>query len=203
MRKIFVTGIGTDVGKTFISAILTEALQADYWKPVQSGSFLGSDKERVKNLVSNSTSRFHDETYLFEKNVSPHAAAEAEQVTIDINKITLPVTQNNLIIEGAGGLLVPLNDQVFIADLITKFDSEVVVVSVNYLGSINHTLLTLEALKARKLKLTALIFNGSRNPATENIIIQHAADTPIFFVNRETSITPETIVKYAPLFKSI
>lgn len=156
--KVFVTGISTEVGKTIASAILAEALEADYWKPVQAGDLNYSDAHKVKKLVSNSKTRLHPNSYALQTPMSPHAAAEKEGITIDLKKIKEPDTENHLVIEGAGGLLVPLNETQTIADLLQP-GYKVVVVSRHYLGSINHTLLTLRFLRERGAE-TALIFNG-------------------------------------------
>ncbi len=170
MEKYFVTGIGTDVGKTVVSAILTEALQADYWKPIQAGDLDNSDSHKIENLISNKKSKIHPSIYNLNTPASPHYAAEVDGLKIEIDKIKLPHTDNKLIIEGAGGVLVPLNDQDFIVDLI-KPDYKVIVVSRNYLGSINHTLLTLEVLINRGISVFGIIFNGEANPSTEQIIL--------------------------------
>ena len=153
MRKIFVTGIGTDVGKTVVSAILTEALEADYWKPVQAGDLDQSDSIKVKDLISNEKTIIHPEGIKLNSPMSPHAAADIDNVEIDLKEFNLPKTHNNLIIEGAGGLMVPLNDNDLIVDLIEQLEAEVVLVSQNYLGSINHTILSIEVLKNRGIKL--------------------------------------------------
>ncbi len=204
MRKIFVTGVGTDVGKTIVSAVLVEALGADYWKPVQSGSFHGTDTLKVKSLIKNEKTRFHPESYLLEQNMSPHSAAEAEGVKIDINRIELPASNNStLIIEGAGGLLVPLNREHFIIDLVKKFDCEVLLVTMNYLGSINHTLLSIEALRQRNIKVTGIVFNGTRHPLSEDIIMHHGKFNSVHYINRELEINPNVISKYAEAFKDI
>ena len=197
MRRIFVTGIGTEVGKTVVSSILTEALQADYWKPVQSGAAEDSDTEAVNAFVKNTKSVFHPEAYRLPLPLSPHAAAEAAGITIIPEKIQLPPTKNSLIIEGAGGLFVPLNQNFLIVDLLLSFQCEVVVVSRNYLGSINHTLLTCEALKNRNIKITGLIFNGVPNPSTENIILNYTGLPKLLSVLPEDSFTPAIIAGYA------
>ncbi|MDA0194708.1 MAG: dethiobiotin synthase [Bacteroidetes bacterium] len=176
MKKYFVTAIGTDSGKTLVSAILTEALKADYWKPIQAG--FPRDTETVQNLISNSKSRIHPETYLLNTASSPHAAAKIDNVEISLGKIAVPKTDNHLIIEGAGGLLVPLNDNDFVIDLAQKLSYEIILVSNLYLGSINHTLLSCEALKARKIKVKGLIFNGLENKSSE-LIIQKKAGYPV------------------------
>ena len=159
MRKIFITGIGTDVGKTVVAAIVTEALKADYWKPVQAGDLEFSDTDRVRSWVSNDQSVFHPNSYALKTPMSPHAAADRDGVRIELSQIRSPQTTNDLVIEGAGGLLVPLNEKETILDLVEN-DYKILVVSRNYLGSINHTLLTIEALKARGKKVSGVIFNG-------------------------------------------
>jgi dethiobiotin synthetase len=203
MRKIFVTGIGTDVGKTVASAILVEALHADYWKPVQTGSYYGTDGEKVRKLVGNSKSAFHPESYCFEQYMSPHAAAETSGVEIEFDKINLPETSNTLIIEGAGGILVPLNRKTFMVDLIKKFDAEAILVVQNYLGSINHTLLSIEALKSRGIKLLGIILNGPPHKLSEELIFEHSGLPLLGRVNKEANITREVIQKYTEQFKNI
>lgn len=169
-RPIFITGIGTGVGKTIISAILVEHLKADYWKPIQSGDLENSDTMMVKSLVSNTTSVFHPETYCLTQPYSPHKSAALDGIVIDSEKIILPETNNQLIIEGAGGLMVPLNDSFLMIDLIKQLDAEVILVSKNYLGSINHTLLSIEALRHRAIPLKSIIFNGPQDIDSESII---------------------------------
>jgi dethiobiotin synthetase len=204
MRKIFITGIGTDVGKTVISAILTEALQADYWKPIQAGFEDGTDKLRVKNWISNTISQFHEEQFLLKEPMSPHAAAELENKNIQLSDFKLPNCNNsNLIIEGAGGLLVPINNTHVVADLIMCLDAEVLLVSRNYLGSINHTLLTLNELLSRKLKISGIIFNGEKNEATESIILSKYKFPFVGRVNFHEEINKNVILGYSSQFKSI
>ncbi len=200
MKKLFITGIGTDIGKTIVSSIIVEALKADYWKPIQSGDLSFTDTMKVQSLITNTTSVFHPESYKFINPLSPHAAAALEDTRIDLERIKSPETTNNLIIEGAGGLLVPLNDKHFIIDLITHLDAEVILVSRNYLGSINHTLLTYEALKQRNIKIKGLIFNGNENLATENSIINYTKLPVLLSVNQETILTKEIVAAYAKSF---
>jgi dethiobiotin synthetase len=193
MKPIFVTGIGTDVGKTIVSAILVENLQADYWKPVQAGDLENSDTIKVKQLISNSVSVFHREAYRLTQPFSPHKAAALDGIEIDFKKIKLPKTDNQLIIEGAGGLMVPLNNTHLVIDLIEKLDAEVRLVSRNYLGSINHTLLSVEALIGRGIHIHAIVFNGDADEYTESIIREqtrheipfyHMANLPV--ISRES-----------------
>jgi dethiobiotin synthetase len=170
-KAYFVTGIGTEIGKTIVSAILVEKLDADYWKPIQSGELDNSDTIKVKNLISNSVSKFHSEAYQLTQPFSPHHSANLDGITISLDKINRPETAQTLIIEGAGGLMVPLNDKDLMIDLIRKLDIEVILVSKNYLGSINHTLLSVEALKSRNIAIKGIIFNGAKNEATEDVIV--------------------------------
>jgi dethiobiotin synthetase len=201
MRKIFVTGIGTDVGKTVVSSVLVEALKADYWKPVQTGSFFSTDTAKVQKWVHNTESRFHPEGYLLKQYMSPHAAAELEGVEIGLDSLVLPNTENTLIIEGAGGLMVPLNRKDFMIDMISKFDAEVILVIQNYLGSINHTLLSIEALKSRGAKILGVIFNGPPHQLSYDIIMDHSKLKVLGRINKETDINREVVSRYAKEFE--
>jgi len=196
MKNIFVTGIGTDVGKTLISAILTEALEADYWKPIQAGDISNSDTIKVKNLVSNTKTVFHPEAYQLSQPMSPHAAAAIDGIEIKLSKINLPVTNNRIIIEGAGGLMVPLNDKELIVDLISGLKVGVILVVQNYLGSINHTLLSIEVLKNKKIEVLGLIFNGESNEASETYILNYSKLKCLGRVKRYNSLTKEVVLSY-------
>lgn len=200
MSTYFITGISTDVGKTIVSAIITEALQADYWKPIQAGDLHNCDTKKVEKLVSNNKSKFHPNSYALKTPMSPHAAAEIDGLKIDLEKIKIPKTKNNLVIEGAGGLLVPFNDQNTILDLI-KPNYKVIVVSRHYLGSINHTLLTVNALKQKGLNVS-LIFNGHEHPSTEDII-KKKTDVPIIGrVDEEPYFDKNVVREYAKIFRN-
>lgn len=170
----FITGIGTNVGKTIVAAVIVEALQADYWKPVQSGDLNYTDAQRVKNLITNNKSVFFDELYKFTQPLSPHVAAKIDGVEIDFDKFILPETNNHLVVEGAGGLMVPLNDQFLILDLIEKLKLNVILVSKNYLGSINHSLMTAEILKMRNIPVAGLVFSGIENKESESYIAAYS-----------------------------
>lgn len=198
--KLFITGISTDVGKTVASAIVTESLEADYWKPIQAGDLHRSDTHKVQSLVSNAKSQFHPESYALHTPASPHLAAELDGVAIDIEKITEPKTKNHLVIEGAGGIFVPINEQETIIDLV-KPDYHVIVVSRHYLGSINHTLLTVEALKNRKLKIAGIIFSGDENPSSEKIILAKTGVKSIGRIGQEPYFDSNVIAEYADLFR--
>lgn len=198
--KFFITGIGTDVGKTLASAILTEALQADYWKPVQAGDLDHSDTHKVRKLVANARSVFHPPAYALQTPASPHLAAERDGIRIDLDSILEPVTDNHLVIEGAGGVLVPLNGTDSVIDLIQP-DHGVIVVSRHYLGSINHTLLTIEALQARKLQIAGIVFNGDENPSTESIIRARTGLSVIGRIDDEPYFDRNVIAEYAERFR--
>lgn len=172
MNKIAIAGIDTEVGKTIVSAIVTEALQADYWKLLQAGELNQLDSHTVKSLISNSSTIIHKEQFLLSEPMSPHAAAIIDNIKINVEDFILPVSKNkNLIIEGAGGLMVPLNEKGdMVVDLISRLADEAILVSKNYLGSINHTLMSIKVLKQKKIKIKGLIFNGNPNPESERII---------------------------------
>lgn len=196
MKRFFITGIGTDVGKTVASAILVETLNADYWKPIQAGNLDKSDTKKVRSLISNTKSVFHPETYRLSSSLSPHAAAEIDKIKIDIRKIILPKTSNNLVIEGAGGVMVPLNDTFLVIDLIKKLKAEVIVVSRNYLGSINHTLLTIEALRSRNIPIAGIVFNGKPAKTSEEYILKYTGIKCLLNIHEEKKIDKKTILKY-------
>lgn len=200
MKKYFITAIDTDSGKTFVSAILCEALNADYWKPIQAG--LPKDSDRIKELISNTTTRIHPEKFLLKTPASPHAAAKIDRVEININDFVLPDTKNNLIVEGAGGCLVPINDKHFVIDIIRKLDIDVILVADLYLGSINHTLLTVEALHRRSIPVTGIIFNGESNPESERIILHHAGLKLLSKIEKQDNIDKELILRYASLLRN-
>ena len=172
-KPIFVTGIGTGIGKTIVSAILVEKLKADYWKPIQSGDLDNSDTLAIRNLISNSLSVLHPEAYRLTQPFSPHKSAAIDGIEIDPATIKAPKTSNTLIIEGAGGLMVPLNDQFLIIDLIKQLEAEVILVSQNYLGSINHTLLSASVLKQYQIPLKGIIFNGIKDQSSMDYILNY------------------------------
>lgn len=192
---LFVTGIDTDSGKTLVSAILCEALEADYWKPVQAG--LPRDADRVKELVSNDKTTIHPERYLLQHPMSPHAAARLENVTISVGDFSRPSTARDLVIEGAGGCLVPLNDSAFIIDLAPRLGAAVILVADLYLGSINHTLLTVEALRSRGLTPLGIIFNGETNAESERIIRHHTGLKVLLHIDRAGTVDRQMVKRYA------
>lgn len=198
MKRIFVTGIGTGVGKTLVSAIITEYLQADYWKPIQSGDLDNTDTMTVRRLISNSESVLHEERFRLTQPLSPHASAEIDGIEMKLEDFTAPESAKQyLVIEGAGGLMVPINNTTTIADLIKFLDASVILVSKNYLGSINHTLLTIQELERREIPITGLVFNGECLPQTENFIINYSNLPVIFRLDNEATINKKTVQKYA------
>jgi dethiobiotin synthetase len=198
--KLFITGIGTDVGKTIASAIITEALEADYWKPVQAGALENSDSHKVKSFLSNEKTVIHPNSYALNTPASPHLAAELDGIVIDLKKIIEPKTENHLVVEGAGGVLVPLNDTDCVIDLIQN-EYKVIVVSRHYLGSINHTLLTIEALQNRKIVVAGIVFSGDENKATEKIILNKTGIKCIGRIEQEPYFDQNVIKEYADRFR--
>jgi len=175
MHPIFITGIGTGIGKTIVAAIVAEALHADYWKPVQAGFDDGTDALLIKQLISNTNSTIHPEVYKLKLAASPHIASREENLKINLYEINEQYqklkTQNpKLVIEGAGGLLVPLNDKEFVIDLIKKINAKVILVSRNYLGSINHSLLTASVCKQYSINVLGWIFNDQYMQYEEEIV---------------------------------
>ncbi len=197
MIKLIIAGIGTEIGKTVASAIVVEALQADYWKPVQSGALDDSDTETVRQLISNPVSQFHPEAYRLREPLSPHAAAELDGIQIELLQIQVPPTNNALIVELAGGLLVPLNEQELTIDWVAQSGLPVLLVSRNYLGSINHTLLSIEALRSRNIPILGVIFNGPTVSATESFILSYTRLPCLGRIGEEPEITPAVIRHYA------
>lgn len=198
MRKIAVAGIGTDVGKTLVSAILAIALDADYWKPIQCG--LCKDRKTIENLLQESR-RTHLEAFDLKAPRSPHHAAKLEGFEIDTAHIALPTTSRTLIIEGCGGIFVPLNAHMLTIDLFEQWDCEWVIVSRHYIGSINHTMLTLEALQQRNLNVRGIIFNGDPCPHTENAILTFSNTRCIARIYQEEQWTAKKVRFYAQKWK--
>jgi dethiobiotin synthetase len=196
----FITGIDTDSGKTLASAIICEALEADYWKPVQAGT--PRDSDTVRSLLSNKKSIIHKEAFVLKTSASPHAAAKLDGMTISTSDFIRPETRNDLVIEGAGGCLVPLNDHDFVIDLAARLETVVILIADLYLGSINHTLLTWRELSIRMLNVKGIVFNGVANPESERIILHHTGLRCLLRINREDQINKQVVKRYAELLKS-
>jgi dethiobiotin synthetase len=193
MKKIVVAGIGTDVGKTIVSSILTHALDADYWKPVQCGPC--RDRKTIEELLGKG--RTFPEAVSLKASRSPHHAAKLEAITIKPSQIVLPKTARTLVIEGCGGILVPLNLKTLMIDLFEDWNCEWIIVSRHYIGSINHSLLTLEAMQKRALKIKGIIFNGTPCQQTESAILNFSNLPCIARLNQEPQWNLKTLRSYA------
>ena len=190
--KIVVAGIGTEVGKTIVSAIFCNAFSLDYWKPLQSGSKEDNDAEKIRELVNQPIEIFPN-AYCFKEPLSPDQAAKLEGIAIDPSTIQIPIS-GNLLIEPAGGLMVPLTEDGFLfSDLLKNWDLPVVLVSRFYLGSINHTLLSIEFLKSQNLSLAGIVFTGEINQESEKIIRLKAPTTHFHHIPWSTQINADFI----------
>jgi len=192
-QPIFISGIDTGIGKTLVSAILTEKLNADYWKPIQSGDLDKSDTLKVKSLITNKVTQFFPEAYALTQPFSPHKSAALDKVTINLENIVLPKTDNQLIIEGAGGLMVPLNDNFLIIDLIKQLNARVILVSKHYLGSINHTLLSLYALKKYGIPVMGIVFNGDKDIYSKSYILDYSEAADLGQIPELKTINKKTV----------
>ena len=173
MRRIFVvTGTDTGVGKTVFAAALTDALGADYWKPIQCGLDDGGDTVRVADLAGLTADRVVPEAYRLNAPLSPHRAAELENIKIDVSKLNPPDGAPPLVIEGAGGLLVPIKRELLFADVFARWEEPVILCARTSLGTINHTLLSLEAMRARDIVIHGVAFIGDENADSERTICE-------------------------------
>lgn len=199
MEAYVVTGIGTEIGKTVVSAVLCEALGADYWKPVQAGDLHALDSDFVASLTSQT--KVIPANVLLNHAMSPHEAARLDGIELTDEHFELPDFSKQTIIEGAGGVMVPLNDEgLCYIDLFQLWELPVYVVTKHYLGSINHTLLTLNALMSREIPIAGLIINGERNEASERIYQSHFSDLKITTIPELTEFTKESIQQAAKLW---
>ncbi len=199
-NQYFITAIGTDSGKTLISAIFVEAFKADYWKPVQAG--FPTDSETISSLINQEYSQVLPEKIILKTPASPHAAAVIDQVVLKVSDFKLPDTSNHLIVEGAGGILVPLNDEETMGDLMKHLNLPVVLVSNLYLGSINHTLLSFEHLKRIGVNIAGIIFNGPPNIASESVIEKITKLRVLLRVKQEEKVDHEVVKKYAAILRN-
>ncbi len=199
----FVTGIDTNIGKTIASAVLVESLKADYWKPVQCGDLEHSDSMKVAELISNTDTKIHPETHRLQTPASPHLAAEIEERLIQLSDFSLPETKNKLVIEGAGGILVPLNNEDTIIDLAKKFKAKVILVTKNYLGSLNHTLLSIDYLMRNKLEIAGMIFNGKENPSLEPFLVQKTGIPKLGNIAQTKNLSKEFVKEQAIFFQGV
>lgn len=194
MKKGYiVTGIHTNAGKTFVSAVLLAGTNCDYWKPIQTGVASEiSDTQWLKNIFGNSVF-FHPERYVLPLPASPNIAADTENIVISIDDFDLPRSQRPILIEGAGGLLVPINTQHLLIDLFQKFLLPVILVSDLYLGAINHTLLSIEALQSRKIPIQGIIFNKTEDIPAMKTIEHYSGVKNLGFIPRLEAIRQESL----------
>ncbi len=197
MSAYVITGIGTGIGKTLVSAIFTEALQADYYKPIQAGGLRNSDSNFIRKHISNTKSVIHPEQHRLKTPASPHYAAAREGVSIKLKELRLPKTKNRLIVEPAGGLMVPFNDDELYVDWIKKIKLPVILVSDIYLGSINHTLLSVEALKSRNIEIKGIVFNHSPFQSSEYIITKYTALPVLLQIKKHATLNKKLVMRYA------
>lgn len=203
MRKgVFVTGIGTGVGKTVVSALLCRQSKADYWKPIQAGDLENTDSKKVGEWTSDLRVTIHQEQYRLLEARSPHIAAKMEGITMNPEKFRLPETPNPIVVEGAGGILVPINeDGNTMADLIRKFDLPIVLVSSYYLGSINHTLLSINCIKHLGFNLKAVVFTGEEAPGSKSVILAACSGTEVYEVPEIQSFNQYEMKNYSTVFR--
>jgi len=199
-KHYIITGIGTDVGKTVVSAIVAEALQANYWKPVQAGDLDNSDSIKIERLTQNVT--VLPEAFRLTEPMSPHAAAEIDGVEILPKDLSLPEVDGNFIVEGAGGLMVPINSNgLLYADAFMIWKLPVIVVSRHYLGSINHTLLTVEVLNKRGIEIEGVIFVGDEHSTTEEAILKNTGLRLIARIPIAEEVNQAFILEQAEMIK--
>ena len=201
-KKYLVTGIGTDVGKTVVSAIITQALEDDYWKPIQSGELENSDSHKINGLT-NDCVNIIPERYRLTEPLSPHASAAIDGVQLQLSELTLPESNRNLLVEGAGGLMVPINDTDLLIDAFKQWNLPVIIVSRHYVGSINHTLLTIEALQNRGITIKGLVFVGDENTATESFILNHTKVPFLMRVPIAAEVTADFVQEQANLIREL
>lgn len=192
--SIIVTGTDTEIGKTVFAAALVGALGAHYWKPVQAGLDDGhGDRDRVARLAGVGADRIVPEAYRLATPCSPQRAAEIDGVTIDPSRLALPLVEGPLVIEGAGGVLVPLTREMTYADQFARWGCPVVLVARTALGTINHSLLSIEALRARGIDLLGVAFVGEANEDSEATICQMGKVRRLGRLPRLDPLTPETL----------
>ena len=196
-RNYFVTGIDTDSGKSVVCALLTQMVKADYWKPIQAGR--PTDSEFIRANTENV--KVHPEGIMLKYPMSPHASAILENKTISLDQLEMPKSNNSIIIEGAGGIMVPINDTELVIDIAYKFNLEVILVSRIYLGSINHTLLSIDYLKKHGFNIKGIVFNGERNSSTEDYIINYSGLDCLFKIDNIPEINSTSIKQLASTLK--
>lgn len=203
IKNLIVAGIGTEVGKTVVSAILVKMLETDYWKPISCGPEEEKDSHQIKKLIAEPSLYCHPEAYHFSAPLSPHHAASLEDIDPFPSKMALPSSKKGMVIESVGGILVPLNREQLTIDVFSSWDLPWILVSRHYIGSINHTLLTIEALRQRKIDVLGLVFNGSENIHTETFITDHSRLPVLGRLENEENLNSVTIERYSQLWSKI
>jgi len=178
--SIIIAGIHTGIGKTICSAVICQALGYDYWKPVQAGDLDNSDSIFIQRNVTNSTCKIHPERYRLLTPMSPHKAAEIDGISITKEDFILPTSTNQIVVETAGGIMSPLADNLLNIDLMEHLQLPVILVSNNYLGSINHTLLTVAAMQQRNIPIKGIVFSGEEVSSSREFILQYT-QVPLLF----------------------
>jgi dethiobiotin synthetase len=198
VQGFFVTGTDTDVGKTIVSAWLVGRLGASYWKPVQAGNHPETDSEIVRRLSGAPPERILPEGYVLAEPIAPHEAARRVGTSIDMAKLAPPACDGPLVVEGAGGLLVPLNDKAYVIDLATDLHLPIVLVARSTLGTINHTLLSIEAIRRRGLPLAGVVVNGPETPHNRAAIERHGKVEIIAEIPWLDQISPAVLMAIEP-----
>ena len=199
MPGFFVTGTDTDVGKTLVSAWLLSHLDATYWKPVQAGTEPSTDSATVQRMAALPVGRILPEAYVLPEPMAPHEAARRAGVTLEMAKLELPAHDGLVVVEGAGGLMVPITDDAYMIDLAAELDLPVILAARSTLGTINHTLLSIEAIRRRGLDLAGVVISGPETPPNRAAIerygqVEVIAEIPwLETIDRDTlqAIEPE------------
>jgi dethiobiotin synthetase len=196
-KRIFVTGTDTGVGKTFVSAILVAGLKAEYWKPVQSGIEDKTDTQWIIERTGLTEDYFHPETYLLKLPISPHASAANDGINIQLDHFKVPENKKSkhLVIEGAGGIMVPLNKEQFMLDLMKKIGEPVLLVASNSLGTINHTMLSLLQLRMHGLDVIGVILNGEKNVINREAIERYGKVEVLAEIEMIQDVNPKTLTQ--------
>lgn len=202
MKAIAIAGIHTGIGKTVASAVIAEALAADYWKPVQAGDLDNTDSMQVAKLLSNGFARVHPEAHKLSEAMSPHAAAYKDKIEIEHQLFPFPKTEKLLIVETAGGIHSPMSNEATMVDFISHYNLPTILISNNYLGSINHTLMSVEVMKTRGIDLLGIIINGDRNNDSETFIEQYSKLPIIAHIPKFEELTHENITQQALIIQN-
>jgi dethiobiotin synthetase len=195
-----ITGIGTEVGKTFCSTVICIALETNYWKPIQAGDLEQLDSDFVQKYSSNT--EIEQSLYLLKQPLSPHESARLDGFSLKLNDFLLPTFKKNTLIEGAGGLCVPINQELLLLDVFKMWNLPLIVVTKHYLGSINHTLLTLQELHRSGLKIFTLVINGIRNESSERVYRTHFPELKITYISHLDEINRVSIRELAKDWKN-